>query len=191
MRAFTLQAIATRTGYLPRAVASATYTVTGALPGTKVGAGDDASFVARADGTLFAWGFNSNGQIGNGGTARSRFPVGLSSPTGVTAMAGSTRPPRSTAAGIWAWGLNSSGQLGTGSTATQILTPTLLTTPTGVLGVATGANHTLAVTSGGSVYAWGANASGQLGNNSTALSRSPIQVPNVTGAVAAAAGKHA
>ncbi|MCN0155339.1 cell wall anchor protein, partial [Salinispora arenicola] len=67
-----------------------------------------------------------------------------------------------------AWGDNSSGQLGDG-TATDSSTPVAVDVPAGttVTAVAAGGVHSLAVTSGGDVLAWGANGSGQLGDGTT------------------------
>jgi alpha-tubulin suppressor-like RCC1 family protein len=81
------------------------------------------------------------------------------------------------------WGSNGNGQLGTGS-----LTPAFRSTagpipalPGGAFTFAVGANHVLALRNDGSVWAWGGNDSGQIGNGSTGGNvLMPVQVPNVS-----------
>ena len=67
---------------------------------------------------------------------------------------------------VWCWGANSFGQLGDSST-TQRKTPVQAGTLTGVIAVAAGANHTLALKSDGTVWAWGYNLYGQLGDGTS------------------------
>src|SRR5262249_55210236 len=94
-----------------------------------------------------------------------------------------------------AWGDNSFGQLGDG-THSQRSTPTQVLGPNGsgnllkVVGVAAGQYHSLAVKRDGTVWAWGGDVSGQLGNNSTASHTSPVQVALLTGVAAVAAGQY-
>jgi len=92
--------------------------------------------------------------------------------------------------GVWAWGFNYSGQLGNNST-TDSLVPVALTgiLSSGVTAIAAGAYHSLAVQSG-SVYAWGYNVYGELGNNSTTDSHVPVALasPLNSGVTAIAAG---
>ena len=88
---------------------------------------------------------------------------------------------------MWAWGANWSGQLGDG-TSTPSNVPLLLTGPTGVVALAAGGEHSLAVQSDGTVLAWGANFSGQLGDGTTDERTSPVAVAGLTDVVALAAG---
>lgn len=89
---------------------------------------------------------------------------------------------------LLSWGLNTGGALGNGSatpTHTTLPAPVNVTTPLNgktVLSAACGFNHSLALCSDGTVAAWGTNASGQLGNNSTTASASPVAV-NQSGAL--------
>ena len=79
---------------------------------------------------------------------------------------------------LYSWGANTYGQLGNADTtgATRLSPLPVSTTLTNVAGVSAGGTHTLAFTSGGAVYAWGNNGFGQLGNGSTIISFSPVQV---------------
>ena len=152
-----------------------------------VAAGSSHSLALCSDGTVASWGYNSNGQLGNGSTTSSNVPVAVST---ATVLSGKT--VKSFAAGnnhslavcsdgtVAAWGSNSSGQLGNNST-TQSIFPTAVIT-TGVLSgktvksVSAGFGHSLALCSDGTVAAWGLNLNGQLGNNSTAQSNVPVAV---------------
>ncbi|MBL8521835.1 MAG: choice-of-anchor D domain-containing protein, partial [Betaproteobacteria bacterium] len=96
---------------------------------------------------------------------------------------------------VWAWGSNVDGQIGQGSTATvQYAAPTQVKGVggggflTGVVAITSGGRHNLAVLVDGSVVAWGNNASGQLGNNSTVSSSSPVVIGGLSNIVAVAAG---
>lgn len=79
---------------------------------------------------------------------------------------------------VWAWGFNSSGQLGDGSNSTAIV-PVQTSTGTGLtraIAIAGGSAHSLAIRSDGTVWAWGLNTSGQLGNGNNNNSNVPVQV---------------
>ncbi len=98
---------------------------------------------------------------------------------------GTTAPPVRTAP--IAWGYNGNGQLGTGA-GPDVNVPANVTTTGALQGklvaaVAAGAEHTLALTTEGKVYAWGLNTYGQLGNNSTTASNVPVAV-DMMGALA-------
>jgi len=89
---------------------------------------------------------------------------------------------------VLCWGANASGQLGDGST-TQRLTPVAVIGLTNAeTSVVAGQSHTCAITTGGGVVCWGENGDGQLGNNSTTDSPTPVQVSGLTSGVTALAG---
>ena len=79
----------------------------------------------------------------------------------------------------FAWGANTYGQLGNGDTkgtAQYVPIPVIGNAATGMTGVSAGGTHTLAFINNGSVLAWGNNAFGQLGNNSSTATSTPVQV---------------
>jgi alpha-tubulin suppressor-like RCC1 family protein len=80
---------------------------------------------------------------------------------------------------VWAWGLNRSGQLGDGTTTSRV-TPAMVKGPhgalSGVVEIAAGDDFSLARLSDGSVWAWGNNLGGQLGDGSTRNSPRPVRV---------------
>ena|GEM_PF-2633145 len=143
----------------------------------------------RADGTVWAWGSNDDGQLGDGTTTQRLRPVPVSGLTGVVAVAsGAFHSLALKADGtVWAWGWNPFGQLGDGTTATR-LRPVRVAGLTGVVAIAGGTLHSLAVTSDGSVWAWGWNGVGQLGDGTGVDRGVPFRVPGIGGATGVAAG---
>jgi Regulator of chromosome condensation (RCC1) repeat len=86
------------------------------------------------------------------------------------------------------WGDNENGQLGNGTTDNQVRYGGVSGLGGGVVQVSAGAFHGLAVTSGGTVWAWGHNGWGELGDGTVTSSSTPVQVPGLTGIVQVAAG---
>jgi alpha-tubulin suppressor-like RCC1 family protein len=143
---------------------------------TRIAAGTDFGLALRSDGTVWAWGQNRSGELGNGTTANSTAPVQVTGLTQVTqiaaggdfSMAARTRGFISTLTSVWTWGDNQWGQLGDGtgvprSTPEQV---SGLSVPS-VLQIAAGAEFSMVLGSDGSVWAWGADYDGQLGNAAT------------------------
>ncbi len=154
---------------------------TGFLTGAvAVGAGDEHSLAAKSDGTVWAWGYNNYGQLGNGTTDNSSIAVkvsGLSNVTALEAGAGFSLALQDDGT-VWGWGQNSSGQLGDGTTFNQY-TPVQVTGLQNITAIAAGDEHSLALKSDGSVWAWGANPFGQLGTGTAGWGTSmsiPVQV---------------
>lgn len=166
--------------------------VTGVLAGKTVVAissGELHMLALCSDGTIVSWGANSSGQLGNNGTAfPSNVPVlvsdtgGLAGKTPILIAAGGRHSMALCSDGMIAsWGGNDNGQLGNNSTSFRFKVPTLIPT-TGLLSgknivaIAAGSKHSFALCSEGLLVAWGSNSMGQLGNNSTSLSRTPVAV---------------
>lgn len=103
----------------------------------EVSGGRSLSLALRSDGTVFAWGFNGSGGLGNGAS-----PTGSATPVQVK-------------------GLNGVGFL------------------SDIVAVSAGAFHCLALLSNGTVYSWGGNQHGQLGDNTTTDRHTPVQVKGV------------
>ncbi len=155
--------------------------LSGGVTARSVSAGATHSLALGSDGQVYAWGTNSSGQLGNGGTTNSPLPLRVRLPRGVTARSVSAGFDHSLALGsdghVYAWGNNNSGQLGIGST-TDRHTPVQVLLPRGVtaLSVSAGSLFSLALGSDGRLYAWGSNESGQLGAGSTTDRHTPVQV---------------
>ena len=142
------------------------------------------------DGTVRTWGFNSMGQLGDGTTAKRNRPVTVRNiSNAVDIVAGRDMSYALLADGtVRAWGGGVNGELGNGTTTAKQTTPVTVTGLTGVMALAGGRNHGLALRSDGTIMSWGLGASGRLGNGSTANRTTPVQVSGITTAVAVAAG---
>ncbi|HET7016753.1 MAG TPA: hypothetical protein VFI65_22715 [Streptosporangiaceae bacterium] len=156
-------------------------------------AGQAVAGAAPAGGTLQAWGHGNSGQLGIGTFDSSDSPVAVKLPDGVTitkVAAGGRHTLAVTSTGqVLSWGYNFRGQLGDGNNATQRL-PVTVPLPSGtvVTAVAAGDIDSLAVTSTGLLYSWGANQYGQLGDASTQPSNVPVKVIFPKGTKIVAAG---
>ncbi|HYT39579.1 MAG TPA: cell wall anchor protein [Acidimicrobiia bacterium] len=141
-----------------------------------IAAGWDHSLAIRSDSTVLAWGLNNYGQLGLGDTDNRAVPTPAIDGLTVKAIAcggAHSLAIRSDNAGF-AWGLNNDGQLGIGATTPFITIATPVATNNPLTAIAGGAFHSLAIQSGGAPLAWGDNASGQLGDGTTANRFSPV-----------------
>jgi alpha-tubulin suppressor-like RCC1 family protein len=167
---------------------------------TAIAGGSAHSLALTSSGQVLAWGYNADGELGNGITTTTgcfciSTPVAVSLPSGITVTAiagGQSHSLALTSTGqVLAWGSNSYGQLGNGST-TNSSTPVAVSLPSGttVTAIAAGDGHSLALTSSGQVLAWGWNFYGQLGNGTTTNSSTPVPVslPSGTTVTAIAVG---
>ncbi len=155
----------------------------------RIATGSAHTLALKDDGTVWSWGYNFNGQLGNGSTAQSLSPVQVTALAGMTAIAAGQLHSLALKndGTVWAWGTNLNGQLGNG-TNIDSNTPTQVIGLTGAIAIAAGASHTVALKSDGTVWAWGSNAYGQLGNGSITSYRSPVQVTGLAGVTAIAVG---
>jgi alpha-tubulin suppressor-like RCC1 family protein len=159
-----------------------------------IAAGSNHSVALCSDGTVAAWGSNSNGQLGIGNTTSSSVPVAV-----VTTSALAGKSVYSLSAGtnftlglcsdgkVVAWGLNNSGQLGNNATAPS--SKPVAVTDTGTLlgkvvtSISAGGLHCLAGCADGTLVSWGANGSGQLGIGTRTDSRTPVDITGTGGLV--------
>lgn len=155
-------------------------------------AGEAFTVVRKADGTVWSWGINVDGQRGNGTSGNANDTPGqVTLPTGTTAVqlavGGKFALVRLQNGDVYGWGTNTAGQLGLGD-ATARTTPTKITLPLPAIWIAAGREHSLAVLNDGTVYAWGLDGSGQLGDGERGANALPTQVAGLTGVASVAAG---
>jgi alpha-tubulin suppressor-like RCC1 family protein len=162
------------------------------LKGVKaISAGSNYSLALLTNGTVMAWGGNEAGQLGTGNTKQSDVPVAVKSLTGVSAVsAGGDVSLALLAKGtVDSWGSNEHGQLGNTTAEEGSDVPVAVEGLTSATAVAAGAEHGLALLSGGTVMAWGADASGQVGNGAIAASvPTPVAVGGLAGVAGISAG---
>ncbi len=143
-----------------------------------VSAGYYHSVALKNDGTVWAWGYNDYGQIGDNSNDTRTAPVqvggGMNGLVAVSAGDYHTLALKSDGT-VYAWGYNSFGQLGDNSNISKNY-PVQVSGLTGVVAIAAGGSHSLALKCDGSVWGWGNNSSGQLGNGTNSTSYVPVQM---------------
>ena len=146
-------------------------------------AGDHHTLCITADGSLVSWGYNTSGQLGVGDTENRRVPTlvtGLQGERVVHVAAGECHTICSTADGsVFSWGGGANVQLGLGDDESDRLVPTLLRGELQgkrVVQVAAGDRHSGCVTKDSSVYMWGDNDEGQLGQENMDDAHLPVFV---------------
>jgi alpha-tubulin suppressor-like RCC1 family protein/uncharacterized protein YfaP (DUF2135 family) len=130
-----------------------------------VAVGSHFTVAIKNDGTLWAWGENSYGQLGDGTTVSKSTPtqIGIGSNWKSVAAGGYHTVAVKNDGTLWAWGSNFIGQLGNG-TYIDKNTPTRIGTAINWQSVTAGYLHTLAIRNDGTLWAWGKNSYGQLGD---------------------------
>ena len=167
--------------------------VSGITTATSVSAGGSMSgshtCAMLADGTVQSWGYNGNGQLGDGTTTDRLTPVLVSGITTATSVsAGGSHNCAMLADGtVQCWGVNVNSQLGDGTTTSSNI-PVQVSNITTATSVSAGYDFNCATLAGDTVQCWGYNDKGQLGNNATAISNIPVQVLGITTTTSVSAG---
>ena len=143
--------------------------------------------LAIRGGKLYAWGYNINGQLGDGTQTNRTSPVQIGSDTDwetVTCGGRGMSFAIKTNGKLYAWGLNGDGigqgYTGLGLTSGQTLTPTQIGSDTDWAFVGAGTTHAFAIKTNGLLYAWGNNANGRLGDGTTTTRTNPVQIGSDT-----------
>jgi alpha-tubulin suppressor-like RCC1 family protein len=156
----------------------------------RVASGPDSSFAIGDDGRVWSWGANTSGRLGDG-TIQARSTPGpapwFANALDVTSVFTHTMVLMPDG-GVVAWGQNARGQLGDGTTTTRN-TPGPVPVPGVVTAItSSSAPASYAVLSDGTLWAWGANGAGNLGNGTMQDQSTPVQVPGLAAVRAVAAG---
>lgn len=137
----------------------------------QVSAGTEFTIALKADGTVWGWGTNLSGQLGNGSTAMSQtlpmqVGVGVAGFNNIIAIsAGESHAMALKSDGtVWVWGSNAFGQIGNGMSIGDQLLPVQNNSLSGVAQVSAGLVHNVAFKTDGTFWTWGSNAFGQAGN---------------------------
>jgi len=161
------------------------------------------SLLITTDGSLYSWGLNGSGQLGDGTTISKNEPFKIMNDV-ISVAAGNDHTLAIKADGtLWAWGFNDSGQLGDGTTTTRqysvyegfwdIIDNNNKSEPIkimdDVVSASAGGNHSLAVKADGSLWGWGSNSYGQLGVYVKYDRTSPMKIMDGVASVAAG-GSH-
>ncbi|HEY3834733.1 MAG TPA: RCC1 repeat-containing protein, partial [Acidimicrobiia bacterium] len=134
-------------------------------------------------GGVECWGYNGDGELGNGTLTSSEVPVNVTGlASGVVALAAGAWHTCAllNSGGVECWGDNELGELGDGTTTNRTTPVSGLGLASGVAAVTAGQLHTCALTTAGGVECWGYNGDGELGNGTTADSAKPVSVASLT-----------
>lgn len=143
-----------------------------------VAAGNKHCLALRSDGTVWAWGNNEHGQLGNGTTTKSNKSLQVKGLTNVIAIAGGKNHSVALKRDgtVWAWGLNDQGRLGNGNVVDKYFKPTQVKGLSNIISIAAGRGYSVAVDSNRTVWAWGVNDEGQLGDGTFTNKSKPVKV---------------
>ncbi|HET6352572.1 MAG TPA: hypothetical protein VFG89_10660, partial [Coriobacteriia bacterium] len=150
-----------------------------ALPARTIAAGAYHSLWIADDGMMWGVGYNAAGELGDGTyntVRRNPVPVGYFDNWKQCAAGQYSSYGIRKGGALYAWGNNSRGQLGIGSTKTKALNRPKRVGKAAYKAVSAGGFHVLAIRTDGTLWAWGDNANGQLGNGTTKRSYAPKQV---------------
>ena len=144
----------------------------------------------KTDGSLWTWGLNSYGQLGNGRSASCSTPamVGRGTNWAKVAVGGAHTLALEKDGSLWAWGANGTGQLGNGGNQ-HAYAPVKIMPESRWKEITAGKSHSLGIQMDGSLWAWGRNAEGQLGDGTRASCNVPMPVGNDKDWRCAAAGE--
>ncbi len=171
-------------GQLGQGGATSTQNVTltqiGSLTNWKMlAAGSRNTYALRSDGTIWAWGENSFAQLGQGFASTTQMlttpiQVGTGNTwTTLSAGNGYFAGAIDTSGRLWMWGDNFWGQTSQATTTTPITVPTQVGADTAWRAISVGFGHSVALKTNGTMWSWGDNAEGQLGNGT-------LGTPNIT-----------
>lgn len=142
-----------------------------------VSAGGSHTIAVRTDGSLWAWGDNKLGQLGDGSNSPKKTPVQVGTASDWVSLAAGAQHSAAikTDGSLWTWGDNEQGQLGLGTQDTRFV-PMQVGTANDWADIKAGDYHTVALKTDGTLWAWGRNYHGALGDESKGKQTAPVQI---------------
>jgi alpha-tubulin suppressor-like RCC1 family protein len=157
----------------------------------QVSLGFDSGCALTGPGGIVCWGYNGNGQLGDGTRTTRKHPVdvfGLSSGIKQISAGWDHTCALTTGGAVECWGQNKHGEVGDGSRSDRLKPVPVTGLSSGVAQVSAGYDQTCALLTGGTVKCWGNNATGELGNGTTTSSNVPVTVSGLSGVDSISAG---
>jgi alpha-tubulin suppressor-like RCC1 family protein len=148
-----------------------------------IAAGSAHVLALKDDGTVWAWGANDYGQLGDGTAIDRRTPVQVRGLSGVKAVAAGLMYSVALLddGTVRAWGYNKNGQLGDGETSRYEPAPVKVAGLSGIVKVFAGYSHNFAIDGSSNVWAWGTNDLGELGDGTSTSRATPVRLEGLSG----------
>jgi alpha-tubulin suppressor-like RCC1 family protein len=145
----------------------------------KISVGVSFSLAIKNDGTLWAWGYNDSGQLGDSTNTSKTIPtrIGKENDWQQISCGGSQTIAIKNNGTLWAWGENNVGQLGDSSIFNKN-SPTKIGNANDWNSISTGIAHSMAIKKDSTLWGWGFNLHGQLSYGATVIVRSPVKIGN-------------
>ncbi len=165
--------------------------VIGLLGVRRISTGNSHRCALLTDGSIWCWGYNVQGQLGDGTKESRAEPMRASQLANIVdvSAAGNNSCALGRDGVLWCWGQNFYGQVGTEANGDTFAVPQQVTSLTGVSQVSVGDANACAVLTDGSTWCWGQNDSGQLGADTPDRSGVPLRLPRLHGPRAISAGR--
>jgi len=157
-----------------------------------IAAGFDYSLALKNDGTVWAWGGNMWGTLGDGTFTNRWQPVQVNKLSGIIFISGATEHclALKNDGTVWSWGWNANGCLGDGSTIAKRAIPAQIPALSGITAIAAnGSFHNMVLKNDGTVWTWGDNFYGQLGDGTYIEKTVPVQLASLTNVAAIGTGE--